>query len=913
MESFLLCDSSEIPLDGALSIGDGEQIEFKDCKLDSGAAAPPMLKVYLRSDVRDFPEEPQIRIIRGKFTGDEDEDAWLRLDGKVKQKQAHLRVKPLIRYWQPAYDTRTQMNQDPQGHVTVRMDRPPELKGIHICIDFGMSNTAVAVYAPGLEMPVGDPSVEVLALPSWQESLSEQIASLLPSPPITLEKALSGIENIHRHFGYRRDLDGIAAFLRGTYLLAHYIERSKSTDKTDPLSAFKDISRTLKERGGPDLSPPELSDEAIATQDLLKFDSQLPQALAEHGIGVNLETIEERLTAFFEGQQEGEAPERQERLLPDGDEMENPSDDALNGKEETDAGEDDAETLGHGGDEESAPVGANGAESGTAHEAVQPEKTGAEDSGDKEAQQDDETKQVKEDQQEESEPTPNEDTSTADITMPTPSGSQPSSNGTASSDNHWTFGMAQWMEGLVDQVSNPLIRQNAQTQSAIKETQELVERTGKTLAELAQGVEAALDELKDGAQLTLPEEAKATLDSIDKSLKTLVNRVPKADEDEEDEDNPSVYSARDAKNRAFDKVEDKKHPVFYFAKEDKSLTDFEDFVEGEGFFYPPSIYRKVWGHLHTENTRLIILAGAPGAGKSTLARLLAEFFNADVDVETFEDEKPGWQAFWHMEAVSPSWFSPESLLGGKGPINGIVQPSAFSEFLMSAEAHHAKAELTEKPSRMFFGCLDEFNIARPEQYMASLLSKLEAPITTGGGSQRTIRFSEGKHGVSIELTPNLKLFATINTDAASKVLSPKVLDRAFFIRMTPTLENLKTVATKLKKKHLVSEFHDVFTKVLPDLDQLARAGQSPLGYRAMAKSYQYASSLKDSDVEVKTVVCDAVESVFLSKLPGAFSVNDPKQNYIGHLKDETSSLRTVIDVSSTLDVIANGLPGQASI
>ena len=839
-EEFLLCQVGDVSMDDGLAIETGEPLALKDVRLESGEEAPSTLHAYLRSDVRDYPDDPQVTYT-GTFEGDTSAEAWLRMSARLSQANAHVSVKPMVRYWQDAHDYRARMRKDPDGSIPIPLYREAEPEGIHVCVDFGMSNTAVAVHAPDHEMPVGDPTLEVMTLPSWEVSLTDQIDALLPTLPVTQDKALRGIETIHQHLGHRRELDGIARFLRGTYLYAHYAHRQQQdSGRDDTLSVFQGVADALRARGGPDLGPSQLIDEATSTQDLLQYEDRLAAALAEHGVGADLQTIEKTLGGVLPAAPDTEAPDTEapDTEAPDAD----------------DTGADDTDTDDKATDSESTT----------------------------------------------------EDMKSNDV-------SNTKTNGQMSPDGHWALGMAEWMEGLTGRVTAPLVDQNEQTQQAIDETRKAVENAGQTLEGLSNRVKDVLDEVEKGGEPGFPEEAQKALGSIEKSLGSIVSQLSKLDEKDGSEDKSPSTSARDVKNRIFDEVEDDSSPIFYLSKGEKELDDLESFVEERGFFYPEKTYRKVWGHLHSQDSRLIILAGAPGAGKSTFARLLAEFWNEDVDVSADGDGKPSWQAFWHLESVSPSWFSPDSLLGGKDPLTGVVQLSAFSQFLISAEVHYTRAQLLDASPRMFFGCLDEFNIARPEQYMSNILSKIEAPQKGKNGSQRTIRLQEGQGGVDIELPPNLKLFATINTDVASKVLSPKVLDRAFFVRMTPSLDNLQKVAGMLAKKHKASKFHDKMLKVLPDIDALARAGQSPLGYRALAKSYQYAERLEAMGEDAVTMLNDVLESAFLSKLPGAFSVNDPKGKYSSRLRDENSSLRQLADVGDTLDVIADGLPGQASL
>src|SRR5207237_2758940 len=92
------------------------------------------------------------------------------------------------------------------------------------------------------------------------------------------------------------------------------------------------------------------------------------------------------------------------------------------------------------------------------------------------------------------------------------------------------------------------------------------------------------------------------------------------------------------------------------------------------------------------------------------------------------------------------------------------------------EAEAAAAE--QRNPRPFHLCLDEMNLARPEHYLAELLSKMEVPagmvtFHTGG--------DEAGFPREVVYPPNLVIIGTVNLDETTLPISAKILDRAAYL------------------------------------------------------------------------------------------------------------------------------------
>lgn len=356
------------------------------------------------------------------------------------------------------------------------------------------------------------------------------------------------------------------------------------------------------------------------------------------------------------------------------------------------------------------------------------------------------------------------------------------------------------------------------------------------------------------------------------------------------------------------------------ASEDTSFQAFHQFINEheDGVFYSDSILRRVWTRCMSDEGQLVVLAGPPGSGKTSLVRLIAEFFNRDIDSANYPN---GWEDYYLLQPVSPAWFSPASLLGSVNPLHGHFQATSFLRFLKKAEIHYEQFSTNSGQHRHFFACLDEFNIAQPEQYLADLLSKLEAPATSD--ARQLVLYeaarSESERSVKVKLTPNLKLFATLNTDLSTKMLSPKVLDRCFFLRLTPNTDVINQMAVRLTEKHrqdspAIDIFHKAFASYFSELNRLSKLANTPIAFRALKQVYDYAARhplMQDSldNADLTKILEEVITSFFLPKLPAAHAVQNSE--YVKVLKTQCTHMRKLKDVNHVLDHILNGFPGQA--
>ena len=210
-----------------------------------------------------------------------------------------------------------------------------------------------------------------------------------------------------------------------------------------------------------------------------------------------------------------------------------------------------------------------------------------------------------------------------------------------------------------------------------------------------------------------------------------------------------------------------------------------------GLFYDIKIIRLFIAAF--ASTRLIILQGISGTGKTSLPYAFGKFIENDTNIAS----------------VQPSWRDRTELYG---------YFNEFTKRFNETETLKRMYEATYKED-VFLTILDEMNIARIEYYFAEMLSILEMPSR----SEWVIDLvpsgwpNDPKHIVNgrFRLPENMWYVGTANNDDSTFAISDKVYDRALPINIdtkgvyfdAPYTENLH-----LNYKHLESMFEDAKAK-----------------------------------------------------------------------------------------------------
>lgn len=209
---------------------------------------------------------------------------------------------------------------------------------------------------------------------------------------------------------------------------------------------------------------------------------------------------------------------------------------------------------------------------------------------------------------------------------------------------------------------------------------------------------------------------------------------------------------------------------------------FDDIHNSLRYSYDSDILKSFLMALSTN--QIIIMFGKPGTGKTTFVSEAARGLGAKCEIIS----------------VQNNWTDSSDILGYYSPINKTYESTAFVDALIDANKEWQEKQFN---SRLHIICLDEMNLARVEYYFASFLSLLQLEPNRRWirvlpkHIQRELDEYEKTHSLPNEkqyleqlkeyadfrLPPNVRFVGTINSDDTTNVLSPKVIDRSFFIEM----------------------------------------------------------------------------------------------------------------------------------
>jgi len=171
-------------------------------------------------------------------------------------------------------------------------------------------------------------------------------------------------------------------------------------------------------------------------------------------------------------------------------------------------------------------------------------------------------------------------------------------------------------------------------------------------------------------------------------------------------------------------------------------------------------------------SRLLILQGLSGTGKSSLPNLVGKAIGAVCDVIS----------------VQPSWRDNRELLGYDNDFTNKFKATDFTKCIYRASARINR-------NKIYLIVLDEVNLARIEYYFADFLSSLEKPdkddwliplipnYVENDESCKPKYLNYDNNGANLIITPNIWFVGTANNDDSTSTITDKVYDRAQVLDM----------------------------------------------------------------------------------------------------------------------------------
>jgi len=261
-------------------------------------------------------------------------------------------------------------------------------------------------------------------------------------------------------------------------------------------------------------------------------------------------------------------------------------------------------------------------------------------------------------------------------------------------------------------------------------------------------------------------------------------------------------------------------------------------------------------------TKLSILQGMSGTGKTSLPKIVAEALYSVCDIVEVES----------------SWRDKNELLGYYNEFNKIYTPKKFTQALY-------KAKLNSEV--LTFIVLDEMNLSRIEYYFSDFLSlmenepdKREIKLVNVGLYNENGEYKGLTDGHTLKIPNNVWFIGTANRDESTYDISDKVYDRAYTMNFDKRAIKVQSYGNPLAPKFISANdlnnlFEDAKQKVNFTIDQnqiiskvekLLAPYNISFGNRIAIQIENFVKIYSSCFAITDSVIHDALEIILLSKV-----------------------------------------------
>lgn len=218
----------------------------------------------------------------------------------------------------------------------------------------------------------------------------------------------------------------------------------------------------------------------------------------------------------------------------------------------------------------------------------------------------------------------------------------------------------------------------------------------------------------------------------------------------------------------------------------------------------------------TTQNFLTVFSGDPGTGKTSICNIIAHVLGLTMPKRELSDVKDGLNPNRYIAiSVERGWTSKRDFVGYYNPITKQFDRNNSQLYdglkIMDIEA---KGESTDLP---FLVLLDEANLSPMEYYWADFMN-----ICDDLTDNSSINLGENYR---FQIPSFLRFLATINNDHTTEALSPRLIDRAWIIKL-PAVKSDTTTMTKLDNFEGIknipwSILYDLFNQKDEDVTQMS--------------------------------------------------------------------------------------------